>query len=325
MAKRFHRKVKHQNPFPKQRLVPRDPPKPISVGATITPKAILAEFKGYGVPYNIKKCSTSGAPAIQGFTCMAAWEVVHSDEKILEFWDVEDKLGNAHTLYHGTPTNNITTIAENGLRPGSGSCMFGAGIYMGGPGKAFGYTCPSYRSRHSMSLGTARYMLRVRAALGNVKECTHAEKWSLGRLQDNGFDSVAGVRGLTLGRYGALRGDEWVVYSPSQVLVERIFEYQATSEDPYDRTLPTSGACGIVIEKKTGDLGVGMSAFKDLLTKKACGNTAYTQVLTSCSGVSPWICNHCIERLKLKIGSRIEVALSYGGRGSKVVRIQKIR
>jgi hypothetical protein len=285
---------------------------------------ILAEFKGYGVPYNLVKAEKSGAPSVPGYRCMAAWEVKHTDEKLMEFMETEDRLGNVHTLYHGTPTKNITAIAAEGLRPGGHYCMFGAGIYLGSPSKAIGYaggTINKWRRD-----GGASYLLRVRVILGNVKECKSASKHNLKGLQEEGFDSVAGVMGWTSSWGGTLRGHEWVVYSPQQVLVERVYEYQATEEskDPYH---PQQGLCAIAVNapKKVPFDGKGMSAFQDLLVKKPCGKIAYLQVQIPQGQV--WICNECLERLRLKVGSHIEIIITsyFGSKPPKKVRIQGIK
>lgn len=303
---------KSKRPFNSPKIPLAEPPKPIKESANpLYPKKVLAEFRGYGVPYNLRKEPSVGdAPKIAGFKCMASWRVIHSDEKLLEFMELEDAMGNVHTLYHGTPASNIMAIAEEGLRPGSSSGMFGSGIYMGEPAKAFAYTrFNSFNLRRRVPNQNAAYMLRVQAVLGKVKECDHSEKWSLKRLQAEGFDSVAGYAGRTMGRYGTLRGSEWIVYSPTQVLVERIFEYQPTTDmDPYAYTPPSSGSCGILYPKPPAVLEAeakGMSAFKDLISKKPCGKEAYRQVQVESTYV--WVCNGCIENLRLKIGSWIEI------------------
>ena len=315
-----------KRPFPSSKIPPADPlrSKPPKREPVEAPKTILAEFRNWGVPFNIQKCETAGAPNLMGYKCMAAWKVLHTDEALLEFMELEDKLGNVHTLYHGTPAENIASIVNNGLQPGYGG-MFGGGIYMGGPGKAFGYTQHKWRTARGTQQ-RAYYLLKVRAILGKVKECR--ECWHKGNLKDlrkEGFDSVAGIRGWTHSWGGTLRGDEFVVYSPSQVMVENIFEYQALEKELEQKT--SSGICEILYPAPSPFGGKGMSAFRDLSVKAPCGKVAYRSVQLN-NGISAWVCNDCIAKHRLKIGSWIEVQnnLYWRGKGPSVrVRITGIR
>jgi len=256
----------------------------------------LAEFKRYGSPLTlvISHEGRRKAPSITGHRCIAAWKVMHSPETLETFQELSARLGNVRTLYHGTKAQNITAIAEEGLRPGSHSCMFGSGIYMGSPAKAWGYG-------HAWNY-QAHYLLEVQAILGKVLECPSARKMTLRSLGD--FSSVAGVAGLTSSWSGTLRHSENVVYSPDQVLVVAVYEYQATLETLYDKPKFQSGKCGLLIP--SGDVPKGIPpAWSDLVGVKPCDATAVVQVNTDKG--QTWVCNACISRFKLKVGSQVQI------------------
>ena len=320
-------KKKQKNTFSSKRILPFEPKKEIKpVAAFLNPKTVLAEFKRYGDPFNLVKTDKTDAPAIKDFKCTAAWAVQHEEAELMAFMDLEDKLGNVKILYHGTPTRNIASIAKEGLRPGHAYGLFGAGIYVAQPIKSFGFTRFSGYHRIGEEPGAA-YLLRVRIILGKVKECQTSHKWTLKTLQEAGFDSVAGIRGWTASWGGTLNNSEWVVYSPSQVLVEKIFEFQPTKEieDPYTKR-SLSGECCVAVDNKLIPDMKGMAAFKDLIIKKPCNKTGHTQIHWS-NGYG-WVCNGCIERLKLKIGSRVEIvekSWRAGCRPPKIVRITKVK
>ena len=316
---------KKQNPHTSPKIPPALPPQPSKSIAGQKPTKVLAKFN---VPYNVRKIGGKG-PFIQGYECMATWDVIIDDDRLLEFMELEDKIGNVHTLYHGTPTRNIADIVSEGLHPGHQGCMFGSGVYLAHPPKAILYA-RDRGFRKSMPDNPVFYMLKVRVVLGKVKDCNTSEKWSLKKLQEIGCHSVAGFAGITMGRFGALRGSEWVVYSPSQVLVEKIYEYQPTEEyvDNYKYTPSTSGTCGLMYpSKKAIDPQMkGMSAFKDLVAKEPCSKTAHRQLQIHNGSV--WVCNECIEKHRLKIGSHIEVAdpRHWSGRGPPIkARIEAIK
>ncbi len=106
------------------------------------------------------------APNIHGYKCTGAWEVKNPNDRRSRFDQVAGQIGNVRTLYHGTPARNIAAIAAEGLQPGRGYCMFGSGIYMGGPSKAIGYS--SGGRGHDER--TVCYIIEVKAALGKIWE-----------------------------------------------------------------------------------------------------------------------------------------------------------
>lgn len=318
---------KQKNTFSSKRILPVEPKKETKpVVTALNPKTVLAEFKNYGDPFNLVKTEKTDAPAILNFKCMAAWVVQHGDQELLDFMALEDELGNVKTLYHGTPTRNIASIAKQGLVPGGNYAMFGSGVYAGSAQKAWGYSVRG-NSRNYGNLG-ATYLLKVRIILGKVKECQAPHKWTLKTLREAGFDSVAGLRGITQSWGGTLNMSEWVVYSSSQVLVEKIFEYQPTKEieDPYLKARSLSGPCCVAVNNPRKDDRKGMTAFQNLIVKKPCEKTGHTQIQFS-NGYC-WVCNECIERLRLKVGSRVEIvekSWRSGCQPPKTIRITGVK
>lgn len=261
------------------------------------PLRVLAEFKQTSSPLDIFSADKQGAPPLAGWRCTAAWHVRHTDHEKKQFADVCADLGNVQILYHGTWTRHVEDIVRQGLRPGHSYCMFGSGIYMGPPAKAFAYCHPS---RDATSQG-AHYLLEVKAALGRVYEAPGPKRYRLSELQKMGFDSLAGVAGQTISWGGVLRHRENVVYSPDQVCILRIFEYQRIAPEIIK---PRSGFCA-VLRQTSVNLTEHNRTFKDLISLKPCGMTAAVEV-ELVSGERCWVCNECITRMRLKIGSSFE-------------------
>lgn len=302
-------KKQHQSRKIQPKPIPVAPPR----GPTVVsvPKHELAEFKkGRGWPLTLEPDSKSDAPKLGGMVCTAAWKVMNSPETLAQFEKVAADLGNVATLYHGTPATNVTTIAEEGLRPGRSQCMFGSGIYMGPPAKAIGYT----------GYGRAQYMFQVKAALGRVKECPNAQKNNLRDLQKEGFDSVAGVAGYTASWGGTLRHSENVVYSSDQVLVLKVYEYQRIqyTEPPREHV----GTC-MLMRKVNATLEAKNRAFADVLSQKVCGRKSSVQMATKDVN-KVWVCNDCITANRLKIGSAVKVYRSYGRHPFTETRITEV-
>jgi len=117
---------------------------------------------------------------------------------------------------------------------------------------------------------------------------------------------------------------QWVVYSPSQVLVEKIFEYQEIETKPEPIV---TGCCGLMLPAPR-EFQKGMSSFKDLIPHKACGKTAYRQVQTTTgkNSYNVWICNDCLDRFRIKIGSAIAIGnpISYRGETYFTVKVTSI-
>ena len=292
-------------------------PDPSSRASMLPKAAKVADWRlaDFGSPekLDLNPIHKGSAPSLHGYHCTRAWTVRNNQEKVARFNEASRRIGNVVTLYHGTPSTNIANIILEGLRPGR-SGMFGAGIYMGEPAKASGYTGGSSR----------RYMFEVRAALGKSKEMSQADySVTLGGLLAEGFHSVAGHRGVTI-TYGSgtLRNSEWVVYSPDQVLAVRIYEFQYVTPMTED-----TGGCRI-LRKKNVPLDPGMSAFADILTEKPCGLKPTMpidiEVLTkNQNDKTVEVCAECIKRLRLKKGDRVKVLLSYGwGRNLRQVEVR---
>lgn len=289
---------------------PYQPPKPPTPTPVVGPprKPIAA----FGTPFAVVPNPKYKGPAIQGYVFVAAWKVENTDDQILRFLEVSDRIKNVQHMYHGTPAKNIEAICASGLRPGRAGCMFGSGIYMGEPKKAIGYTANGWRQTD------AHYMLEVEVALGKVKACMSAEKHDLEMLEAQGFNSVGGFANITASWGGTLRHNEYVVYDPDQVIVHRILEYHrdpkyTPSQTPLNQT---QGVCEIIREKSVVS---EKNTFADVLNRSSCGNTSFTPVKAklddgtklqkhaSGSTRTLWICKDCIDRLKLRVGSKVEI------------------
>lgn len=303
-------------------VVPKAPPPPrlASVAGT-TERAKLPFKAAFGLPFTVVPARGYKGPKIPGFDFIAAWRVEQSDELILDFLDVSERIGNVQKLFHGTPATNMEAICTKGLRPGRSGCMFGSGIYMGGPLKAIGY----------VGWGTSAYMFEVEAALGKVKPCMAAERHNKERLVSEGYDSVGGFANQTASWGGTLRHNEYVVYSPDQVIVNYILEYRRNGEStysPYYTPPPptTQGACNVLKEKDV-PLDPKNRAFKDIISRQACGNVSYTNVKVVrvdnghhiTGGV--WVCKPCADALKLRIGSKLDIKTANYRESKATVRI----
>jgi hypothetical protein len=284
------------------------PPPPSDGGKRRTPLA------AFGTPFRVFPNPKYKGPAIAGYVFVTAWKVENTDDQIIRFLEISDKIKNVKHMFHGTKARNIEAICEQGLRPGRASCMFGRGIYMGGPEKAIGYTSNGY------SRSEAHYLLEVEVALGNLKPCAAAEKHSLETLEAQGYNSVGGFANMTASWSGTLRHNEYVVYDPDQVIVHRILEYHRDSTYSARPGVPiqTQGICEILREKPVVS---NKNTFADVLNRATCGNISYTPVNArldhgtkmqkNASGIKTlWICKECIDRLKLRVGSKVEVKTS---------------
>jgi hypothetical protein len=283
------------------------PYRPATIRLNTKPLTPLVAF-GDPESLNLTPCKKD-APSVAGYRCVAAWQVTPTPKQEERFAACEEAFGNVVVLYHGTPAHNIEAIARDGLRPGSSACMFGSGIYAGPIQKAIGYT----------GQGQAKYIFRLRIALGSVLMCMTAQKVTLKQLTSSGHHSVGAIAGQTASWNGAtLRYSENVVYSPDQVLVERVYEYQMSSYVPPP---PETGSCMIVVEKKVA-IPKGGQAFKDLLGRGACGAPAANRVLTDNKDGfgQAWICASCIRTNKLKKGSKIEVQVNRWKREFRRIR-----
>jgi hypothetical protein len=155
-----------------------------------------------------------------------AWRVKHTDQRLQKIGAIIRTYGaepNVRRLYHGTQTTSLAGIVTQGLLCGS-SGMFGGGIYLAPHfTKAFGHT----------GYGTSqhRYVFVADVALGQSKVMEAADS-SLGvHIWEQGFQSVAGVRGQTRTRGDyTLLNDEFVVYYRDQVRL--LYLAQFTQKSP---------------------------------------------------------------------------------------------
>lgn len=307
---------KQKKPFQSKKIQPKAIVKTplVKAGSNVVPGLKpLAEFRQRDFPLTLSACSKTLGPRISGYVCVAGWEVQNLAVKVQRFKEVASSVGKVMQLYHGTAATNIADITRQGLQPGNSHCMFGSGIYMGPPIKAIGYR--TVRNGKHYKSQDRRYILQVRAALGKIKECREAEKWSLSRLQEAGCHSVAGVAGITASWAGTLRYSENVVYSPDQVIVDRIFEYHQLVTD-YGETKQTSSTCNLMIRDLHAAVPPGQKAFADVLQTKECCKPAAVQIRTT-EGLC-WVCNHCIAKNRLKVGSKITVRQKYRWRSETI-------
>ena len=277
----------------KSRILPKAKPDPV-------PRVVvdLRPLRQFTPALNLKTLPRPRGEPPSGWHCTASWEVLPAEDQILAFLELEERLGQVRTLYHGTSNHNIHLIAKEGLKPGKYG-MFGAGIYLGRPNKCIHYTGGTWAWKQDER---AYYLLEVQVLLGQIKECLVAEKWSRKKLSDAGFDSVAGVANLTVGWRGALHNDEFVVYDRAQVLVRYVHEYRCKKTAA---VYPTSGTCDLIVNK-----GGVSGTFADILGKKPCDKTAYNRLSsTSLKGRNRdvWLCADCVTANKIRHGSKIVV------------------
>lgn len=123
--------------------------------------------------------------------------------------------GEVIRAWHGTAGHNVGAIILEGLRPGRGG-MFGSGVYVGPLGKAMGY---ARSSKGFLGEDYFEVLFECRVALGHCFQADEAMPAGPGK----GYDSCHGKAGHTKSWGGTLRYDEWVVYSPEQVVVERAY------------------------------------------------------------------------------------------------------
>lgn len=288
----------------KTKLIPlRSAPR--TTKTKLQPKHVLAEFRENGEHIEVSRLASPCGPFIHGYKNVASWKVVVPDEKMLAFLEIDEEIGNTQRLFHGTRADSVGSITREGLRKGSQTCMFGGGIYFGGPEKAIGY---AHTKTYTGEGG--RYIFEADVVLGKPYVAPEAERFTLRKLQTMDCNSVHGKRGHTKSWHGALQRDEYVVYSPDQVFLHRLHEYQATQTPwfEYGRTF-NLGYC-MVLKDSPNRVNERNRAFKDLVAKAPCALTAYNHVDTT-SGQKVWLCAKCIEENKLGNGSKIEVQIPH--------------
>lgn len=160
-----------------------------------------------------------GPRSVSGFKLTCVWNVQHSATKLRKICTTigtYDVSPNIRRLYHGTTATSLASIVRRGLVCGTHG-MFGGGIYL----------APDFMKAWGFSgYGRQHYVLLVDAALGNVKVVEHANSSMGAHIWQQGFQSVAGARGLTAS-YGSskLHYDEFVVYYRDQVQLLYLAQY----------------------------------------------------------------------------------------------------
>lgn len=162
-----------------------------------------------------------GAPAAK---LTRVWRVRHTEGRLQRICDIIRDHGaepNVRRLYHGTATSSLVGIVKQGLLCGNHG-MFGGGIYFA-PAfvKAYGHT----------GWGEQRYVFTADVALGRSKEMEKSDTSLGAEIWEQGFQSVAGVRGMTTttGK-STLIGDEFVVYYRDQVHLLYLAQFTLSKE-----------------------------------------------------------------------------------------------
>jgi len=270
---------------------------PVSLAENLRP---LVEFKKWG-QVQVKAIAPCG-PAKSGYKCVASWKVLNSNEDEQAFLDAWEAIGLDPTrLFHGTKATNVASITQQGLVAGRRGCMFGSGIYFGKINKALMYSNGS---------GDAHYVFEADVLLGKSKVADAPHPWNLKALRKEGYDSIHGKLGRTVSRGGTLRNDEWVVYSRDQILLDKLHEYQYLSGEFWVPP-PIKGSCGLITTKDVY-LGKSARAFRDVIERQMCGNEGYTQLILE-GNKRVWACNSCIQKGKLRVGSKVTVRMSGNG------------
>jgi rubredoxin len=278
----------------KSRIKATKPGKPAPAGPMKPSKGFiepLAEFHQQGRNRDVRLGSQRPpqGPRLANHRCVASWNVQTSPEAVEAFEEVAARVQNVKTLFHGTTAINVVDITQQGLVPGRKTAMFGAGVYFGDIQKASGYGGGAQ----------ARYIFEAKVALGTSFKAPGAKAFTLKTIQEQGCHSVHGVAGFTSSWGGTLCMDEYVVYSPDQVLLLRLHEYQISYQPIYDVTPD----CGVIRTKPLPSTRK-VKAFEDILSQKPCGRPATTKVFFD-DGQHRWLCPQCIEEGKLRIGSRV--------------------
>lgn len=214
-----------------------------------------------------------------GITAVKAWKIWNSHERINAFKNLEKQYGNTKTLFHGTKFNNIESIIENGLQPGSSNCMFGKGIYLGNIDKAASF-CGTTKKN-------VKFLIEVEAILGK----TYSPRAS---------DASLNATKLTLlGDYNSVfcnitKNPEWVIYNKDQVLIKYVYEI---TEIQYKQQSDCYSSYGCDVAKPCS-----IDNFKNL--HKKCNVPTKSTFQTNNKHVI-YICDQCILKYKLSIGSKI--------------------
>ena len=163
------------------------------------------------------------------------------DLPILKVWTRPERLrrkafscGNVLEMWHGTKHPSLASIAKNGLRRGSSTCLFGSGIYLSRDiTKAlnYGQSYESYLPGYGYGMQSTRSvtLLRCAVATGTALNA-HTEAWRselhhVGPTPKHRYNSLYAPNRVLIDGVigGALRGEEWVVYDPSQVEILEVY------------------------------------------------------------------------------------------------------
>lgn len=149
------------------------------------------------------------------------FEVGEKPDKLVEYADIKNKIGNEMEFFHGTRNSNVLSILFNGLMipPSSAGFvtgrMFGDGIY--------GATCSTKALNYATGYWSGgaepdtTYVFVTKFVMGKVQKLKNFQYSGA----DNGFDSVHGLSGEN---GGSLLNDEYIVYNKKQAIITHLIE-----------------------------------------------------------------------------------------------------
>lgn len=258
------------------------------------------------VPVALSAISGINKLEVHDTAVRAAWQVEYSEHR-MEIWNGEKaRLGNVMTLYHGTKTRNIKAIVDNGLKCGSRNCAFQSAIYLGMPDKAFHY---------AENEEGVLYLLEVRAILGrlltlgaqHIKDTVHGRVYDTDKIKTEmqAHDSLTAM----------FNHREWVVYDPSHVMINRVFELMV--EKTVVKVIPprvVKAECGCLkpVLAELGKYHGSSPGFGKLY--KPCGVLGTTVLSVRCGGKAykVTVCDKCLTGLR--VGDTIRIKSGVRGK-----------
>ena len=167
---------------------------------------------------------------------------------------------NEQHLFHGTSTEGVAGITENGFRlpAWSENNMFGQGVY---------FATDSTKSANELYTKGSNCLLLCDVLLGHtctidglksehpLKKCVRSTKHTnpsrpyldvnLDRVHSAGFDSIFAPRGGSM-HTGGVKYDEYIVYNPEQALPRYIIHFGKYGLDVAKTLMPKNMSGGVV-------------------------------------------------------------------------------
>jgi len=173
-------------------------------------KQVFERFKAYEAltAQTIEPHETSEPP------CVHDWLQRLADKNGLS------RLANTVYLLHGTRSENLSSICEDGLKTSfslnAGHLMYGKGLYF------------TTKSCKAFQYGADGYIIISRVVLGRIQtlQCSCPDRF----FPDAGFDSATAKKGVTLtGNGPAQVHDEYIVYNEAAVYPEFVLEVASST------------------------------------------------------------------------------------------------